>query len=369
MQSLQRAIVFRQAGYEVTVCCYYEYDKEMIERFENEGVQVLLLKLHRRDGRQTIRELAILLQRLVLLFKGMTINLLDVQYVAPGIIPLIAAKLARVTPVVTTMHTAGAWAYGKNARRFAALAAKLSTVVVCVSREVERFWFGESAVFSDVNQVRNRKHWTIYNGVHIEEGMVQQKPRHFQIEEQMQEKIIIGSVGRLVKGKGYDVLVRAMKTVVETHHNSLLVIIGEGPEQKSLQELSDALNIKRSVMLIGGQTKKHIAEYLSLFTIYVQPSYFEGFGITAAEAMAAGVPIIVSDTGGLKELVPDAEVGKRFPPGDHETLSHIIIELLNNPQAAASLGTAGRTRIFNEFSGKRYTATVNAFYRQLIVHR
>jgi glycosyltransferase involved in cell wall biosynthesis len=84
--------------------------------------------------------------------------------------------------------------------------------------------------------------------------------------------------------------------------------------------------------------------YLSSDAVVV-PSLYEPFGLVALEAMASGVPVVASDTGGLRELVEDEVTGLRFPPGDHAALARTVVRVLLDPDLARRLGREGRARV------------------------
>ena len=94
------------------------------------------------------------------------------------------------------------------------------------------------------------------------------------------------------------------------------------------------------------------------------PSIYEGFGLPAGEAMACGVPVISTNGGALPEVVGDA--GVLVPVRDAEALAEAIDSLLQDPQRRASLGTAGRQRILEQFSWDVCARDMEAYYRKVI---
>ena len=96
--------------------------------------------------------------------------------------------------------------------------------------------------------------------------------------------------------------------------------------------------------------------------VVVVPSFGEGFGMVALEAMERGRPVIASDVGGLPEIVADGRTGLLVPPGDVEALAAAIVGARGDPGRAAELGAAGRARALEEFSQERCTERIEALY-------
>ena len=121
------------------------------------------------------------------------------------------------------------------------------------------------------------------------------------------DKIYLISVGRLVKRKGFDFLI---KSLAELNNKKVhVLIIGDGPEKDNLIRLSKKLNIENKVHLLGYQTEEKKFQYLSNSDIYVLSSIHEGFGVVLQEAMQVGLPIISTDEGGQVDLVQEDKNG------------------------------------------------------------
>jgi len=128
-------------GYCVTVCCYYDYDEMMVAEMRATGARVILMGLRRSDG------LFHLIEKLRTLFKQEKTDIVHVQYLAPGLIPIIAARTAGISTIFATVHIAGSVAYGWREKLLLRIAARLCTAFFCISKGVEKFWFGNSEVF------------------------------------------------------------------------------------------------------------------------------------------------------------------------------------------------------------------------------
>ncbi|HWR58597.1 MAG TPA: glycosyltransferase [Thermodesulfovibrionales bacterium] len=153
---------------------------------------------------------------------------------------------------------------------------------------------------------------------------------------------VIIAVGRLVRQKGFSVLLKAFKRVSE-QINARLVIIGEGPEREALEGEARQLNLTGKVRLIGFMDNPYA--YLSKADLFVLSSYYEGFPIALIEALACGVPVISTDCkSGPREILANCECGLLSPVGEPEALSEGMLRLLKDGKLREALSSAGRVR-------------------------
>lgn len=141
---------------------------------------------------------------------------------------------------------------------------------------------------------------------------------------------IICFLGRLVHEKGVHVLIQALADVLKRIPNVLLIIAGAGPLQEQLQ--SQAAPYGDRVRFTGFLDDTDKRRLLRASELCIFPSLYEPFGLVALEAMACGTPLIVSDVGGLAEIVEPNIDGCIVPPGEAAILSNRIVELLEQPQ-------------------------------------
>ena len=143
--------------------------------------------------------------------------------------------------------------------------------------------------------------------------------------------VYIISVGRLIKRKGYDFLIRS---VAKTNNKNIVsLIIGDGPEKEYLQQLADSLSIRRQVIFLGFVSEERKMQYLAVSDLYVLSSIHEGFGIVLLEAMQAGIPIVSTDIGGQVDLIRDGVNGHLIKFGDETKLAAILDDLSSDKSA------------------------------------
>ena len=167
---------------------------------------------------------------------------------------------------------------------------------------------------------------------------------------------ILLAVARLTPQKGIDVAIRALPLLSD---DTVLVVLGEGPERDVLGRLAHELGVDHRVRLAG--RVPDVAAWLRRATLLVHPARWEGFGLGVLEGMLAGLPVVASNVSSLPELVVDGETGVLVRPDDPSALALGIASALEQPQ----LGAAGRERAHREFSIARMAERTVALYRAL----
>lgn len=142
-----------------------------------------------------------------------------------------------------------------------------------------------------------------------------------------EDQIILVSVGRLVKRKGYEYAIRAVSELIQQGHRIKYLIIGDGPEEGELRDLIDELKIEENVMFSGYVPEEVKYQYLSQSDIYLLPSLHEGFGVCLLEAMYCGLPIVATNNGGQTDFLIDGKNALLIPVKNWEILAEKIEEL------------------------------------------
>lgn len=137
------------------------------------------------------------------------------------------------------------------------------------------------------------------------------------------------SVGSLLPVKGYDILIEAMNMISKDIPNWELVIIGEGPERGSLQQSIEKYGLQNNIKLIGRKNKEEIIERLNDSTMYVSSSRSENFSVSIIEALSAGLPVVATECGGIKECL-NANNGLLAPVENACDLANAILSMNSN---------------------------------------
>ncbi len=166
--------------------------------------------------------------------------------------------------------------------------------------------------------------------------------------------IVIGTVKTLAPKYGIDLLLRAFAQVLFAAGSNAalsLVIVGDGPQRAELEALSRALGIAAHVRFVGAVPHAEVPQWLNRFDLYVAASRLdsESFGVAVLEASACGLPVVVSDVGGLPEVVVQGETGCVVPREDVAALAQAMQQLIAAPELRHRFGAAGRERVLAHY--------------------
>ena len=177
---------------------------------------------------------------------------------------------------------------------------------------------------------------------------------------------VILSIGRLSKEKDQVSLVEAMAELGGSF-SPYLVILGEGPEHKTIVEKTRLLGLTDKVILTGQQD--HIGPFYSLADVVVISSRSEGSPNVLLEALAAGVPLVATSVGGIPEMVKDGEHALLVPHGDPRQMANSIARILTEPDVAESLVANGKKLVQTKFSPAERVRTLAEMYQRILQFR
>jgi glycosyltransferase involved in cell wall biosynthesis len=153
---------------------------------------------------------------------------------------------------------------------------------------------------------------------------------------------VVGIVARLSAQKAHQVLFDAIARLAPAHPRLRLVVVGEGDRAAELRALAAELGIADRVLFTG--VRRDVGALLPGFDVSALSSVHEGAPITVIESMAAGVPVVATDCGALRDMITDGEEGFLVPVGDGAALADRIARLAADPQLRAHQGARGRSR-------------------------
>ena len=143
-----------------------------------------------------------------------------------------------------------------------------------------------------------------------------------------------------------------------------LMIAGEGPQRKEIESLLAKLRLGDRVRMLGFVSD--VRALLSAADLFVMPSRWEGFGLAAAEAMSAGLPVIAARAAGLRELVVDGQTGILVEADEAEEVARSIEVLACDPRRRAEMGQAGAARAAESFGIERNIAAHQRLYSVVV---
>jgi len=346
--TLTTARALRELGYVVEVVVYFdEVDPAMLASFAAAGLVVRRLDLPRVGGLTDAWRLMWLLARAL----GGRRDLVWVQYMTPTLLPLLVSRFF-TRRLVACVHVAAGHYRDGGRGRLRWLARWWCTRFVCVSYTTARGLFGPPMAGAYLGgRVR-----VLPNAIDL--TAVVAAPRRDWCRELNVPPTarLIGFVGRLAHNKGGDVLLRALARLRLDGANVRGIVVGDGGEREALEGLASELGLKGFVHFVGAASREAIYAAIKGFDIAVMPSREEGFGLSAVEAMACGVPLVASGVDALAEVVRDGETGLLASPECPEALALAVRKLLDDPTLAARLREQALRHVWQHYGAEAYCA-------------
>lgn len=179
-------------------------------------------------------------------------------------------------------------------------------------------------------------------------------------------EVVIGSVGRLSREKGLDVLLDAFARLPQNGASVRLVVAGDGPLRGKLEAQAQRLGIASRVEFRGEVPHDAVPDVLAELDIFVMPSRAEGFGVAALEASAMELPVVASRIHGIPDVVRDGRTGLLVPPGDAGALASAIARLVGDRTLRDELGRAGRAFVEERYRWQDNVAQMEHLYQHLL---
>jgi glycosyltransferase involved in cell wall biosynthesis len=178
------------------------------------------------------------------------------------------------------------------------------------------------------------------------------------------EKIVL-YVGRLVYEKGIHILVNAAPKILEKV-NAKFIIVGSGYMKEQLSNIVKSMNLEKKILFTGFVENDVLLELQKCADVSVVPSLFEPFGIVALEAMAAGSPVVVSDTGGLSEIVDHDSTGVKVYPNNPDSLSWGVTKILLDKNYSKHIRKNANRKIREKYDWKKIASQTKQIYLSVL---
>lgn len=174
---------------------------------------------------------------------------------------------------------------------------------------------------------------------------------------------LLMSVGRLTTQKGYEVLLNAMRYILDARQDVHLVVIGTGPLEKSLRARAREMGLASQVHFVG--VRRDIERLLPLADVFISSSLWEGLPTAVLEACAAKVPVVATRVSGSTEIIASEDMGLLVPPGRSEPLARAILHLLVHRDEARRMAEKAYDHVQTHFSIQAVARQYEMFYRDL----
>jgi len=261
---------------------------------------------------------------------------------------------------ISLIFTAHGWAFNENRSKsqinlikfFSKLTALFYDKIICVSEYDQK-----TAIRNKI--CKKNKLTVIHNGIDIEKIS-------FLTKEKAQKKLIgkvspfiIGTIAEYTKNKGLIYLLKAIKNIKDQEIDIILIGSGENPDKEKLKSFIKKYNLKNINFI---EFIDNAASYLKSFDIFILPSLKEGLPYTILEAMAAEIPIIATDVGGIPEIIKNDINGILIKPKNPKLIKEKILHLINNPEISKDLSQKAKIRINKKFTLKRMIQKTRKIY-------
>ncbi len=196
--------------------------------------------------------------------------------------------------------------------------------------------------------------------LHVIPDFLDTTPRTFKVGASDRPAVL--HISNFRPGKRIEVVLQTFARIVREVPSEML-LVGDGPERAMAREMSRTLGLESSVRFLSGVESY---EALPEADVFLLPSDNESFGFAALAAMAAGIPVVGSDAGGLPEVVKHAESGYLLPVGDVEGLAERCCEILRDKERRREMGEAAQRRAQSLFGAERVVGEFEALYASLV---
>lgn len=273
-------------------------------------------------------------------------------------------------PHVWTVHDT---VYGKRFGRLDGVEDKISHAIErWATREADLLLVNSTAIGDEMVKVydagRDRIE-LLYPGIEPESCLSRQGTERLEAFRGVfadPDQLLVTFTGRLDLEKGIDTLLNGFALLKARRPNVRLGIAGRGVLRPTIEDHIKRLRLERDVLLCGYLEGQVLRSFYTVSDIQVCPSHYEPFGLVALEAMAVGTPVVVSDTGGLRDIVSSPKVGRRVPPRDPGALADTLFELSGNDILRKKLGEAGKRHALTTFAWSVLTAKAIQYFKRAI---
>ena len=277
------------------------------------------------------------------------------------------ALIARRTPrVIGVLHGIVNGKISYSRRLLNRFVFKRLIILVCVSKVlvedlITMSWNLDS---TKVVAIQNGIDPTPYLGEQNQEASTTVN-RQLLFGEQLADKRLFGTIGRLAEVKNYRRFIEAFALACQHVSNIALVIIGTGPLEKELKDLVNSLNINEQVIFLG--YREDVPVLLQNLDVFALPSLREGFGLALVEAMASALPALTSNRSGMKEVLGDSSCGWLIEPEDTQSMTEVIMLIAKEtPEQLATIGNNAQQRVLSIFHTNRMTRDYEKLYDDVL---
>jgi glycosyltransferase involved in cell wall biosynthesis len=328
------------------ICCLARRG-EFAEDVERAGVPVWELGYRKRYTCSSIWRLSRILRR-------HRVKVLHTHLFVSGLVGRLAGLLAGTPVMITHEHGKTLWKKWYH-RLFERMALPVTDMRIAVSR--------------DILSLRLKHEHTPPSKIRLVHNAVD--PRAFEIAEEVraarrqelgvQDNFVIGTVGRLVDAKAYDLLLDVAEDVCTQRPDARFVVVGEGPLGKNLRDLAASRGLTGKVLFLGKRTD--IPGLMAAMDLYLITSRREGLPLALIEAMMSARAVVSTSVGGIPDTIVHDREGILVEPEDKAGLSGAILALMDDTDLRRSLGASARRKAVERYSPEKVLGELEKIYR------
>ena len=342
--------------YDITVLCQAE--GELTQALKQKNIRFTTLSELKREINPYYDFLAFL--KLYKLLRHGKYDLVHTHSSKPGIIGRLAAKAAGIKCIVHTVH---GFAFHENSSKlqiflvgiFEKLAGMVSHKVVFVNKK-------DRDIASKMKLVANHKMVIIHNGIDLSQFNSGKGVKSGNGVKK--NGAMVGMIARLWEQKAPQDYIASIPKVVDKIPDAKFLVIGNGPLEEELKEMSNRLGVSKNVLFLGW--RQDIKDLLKIIDVVVLPSLWEGLPVSILEAMALSKPVVATNIKGNNELVVHGETGYLVEPGNPEEISSYVLKLLNDQPLAKKMGRLGYSRVKEKFALNKIVEQTSSLYENLL---
>ena len=331
----------------------------MADEIQRLGIPVDFIELGKlRDWRG--------LRRLIDYLRQQQTDLLHTQLELADTIGSLAAKIVGI-PSVTTLHTFDSSPkaerlYWRLKLRWWTMR-RLCSRIIAVSEGTRQHHISKG-------QLAPQQVVTLYNGIDLsrfsQHGQYDQRWRRAKRQALgiPPDAPLLMTVAVLRKPKGIQYLIEALPAILEAQPETYYLVVGDGEHKETLKELVQAHKLTKRVIFTG--MRNDIPDLLAISDLFVLPTLGEALPTVLAEAMAAQKPIVVSEVGGVPEMVEHGRNGLLVPLADVERLAEACIQILQHPDQAQAMAQAGREIVETRFNIRKQVQHLEELYQEIL---
>jgi glycosyltransferase involved in cell wall biosynthesis len=324
-QVLELSTGLKTLGHNVTICCLNTRGV-LAEEAMGRGIEVVCLnKKHKYDFR--------IIFRLVKLLKQKKADVLQTYLFGADLWGRLAGRLAGVK-VLLTSNRSGGRHYEKKEYWFDRLLWPLADGIISNTQSGRELLHHKLKIpLEKLYFVPNGYNFNKFNNLPARNEV----RRELSLSDSDYVAVITGSLKPI---KNHKMLIEAAKVISKKYNNIRYLIVGKGPLEKELIALVENYGLKKQIIFTG--QRLDIPRLLSSADMGVLTSKWEGYSNSIMEYMVAGLPVVATDVGGVRDLVSPDKTGYLVPSGDAPAMAQKIVELFNAPEKAEEMGRAGK---------------------------